>query len=92
MTRVRENAAAHRFEMAIGPGALALAYYREDDGLVVLTHTEVPSEYSGQGLGTELATGVFDLIRQSGRRAVLKCPFMGNFFARHPEYSDIVAG
>jgi len=32
------------------------------------------------------------LLRQSGRKAVLKCPFMGHFFATHPEYADVVAG
>ena len=39
-----------------------------------------------------LARGTFELLRSSGRKAVLKCPFMGEFFARHPEYADIVAG
>ena len=45
-----------------------------------------------RGIGTRLATGTFDLIRASGRKAVLKCSFMGHFFATHPEYRDIVAG
>lgn len=92
MPKIVENPSQHRFEMKVGPGAVALAYYREEDGHVLLTHTEVPSDYAGQGSGTALATGVFDLLRQSGRRAVLKCPFMGAFFAHHPEYADIVTG
>jgi hypothetical protein len=90
--QVTNNPAEHRFEMAIAEDAVAAAYYRLDGGRVVLIHTEVPSEFSGQGLATQLATGAFDLIRQSGRKAVLKCPFMANFFRGHPKYADIVDG
>jgi predicted GNAT family acetyltransferase len=89
---VRENSGQHRFELPIGGGAIAAAYYRIEDGRVVLTHTEVPSEFSGQGIATRLARGTFDLLRRSGRKAVLKCPFMGDFFAKHPEYADVVDG
>ena len=92
-TEVTENIALHRFELPLNGGAMALAYYTvDDDGKFVLTHTEVPSEFSGQGIATRLARGTFDLLRQSGRKAVLKCPFMGHFFATHPEYADVVAG
>ena len=81
----------NRFELDID-GELAAAYYRLDGDRVVLTHTEVPYEYSGQGIGTRLATGVFDQLRASGRKAVLKCSFMVRFFATHRQYDDIVAG
>jgi predicted GNAT family acetyltransferase len=89
---VRENPEQHRFELPIEGGAVAAAYYTIVDGRVVLTHTEVPSEFAGQGIATRLARGTFDLLRRSGRKAVLKCPFMGEFFARHPEYADVVEG
>ena len=90
---VIDNPAQHRFELAIdGSDDIAAAYYRIDNGRVVLTHTEVPQAFSGQGIGSRLARGVFDAIRASGRKAVLKCPFMAAFYARHPEYSDIVDG
>lgn len=91
-TAIIDNPAQHRFELPIEEDEIAAAYYRIEDGRVVLTHTEVPQKYSGKGIGTELARGVFDAIRASGRKAVLKCPFMGAFAARHPEYSDIVDG
>lgn len=90
--RVRENAAQHRFELPLKDGLFAAAYYRIEDGRVVLIHTEVPSEFSGQGIASELATQVFELLRQTGRKAILKCSFMTKFFARHPEYKDVVEG
>lgn len=92
--QVVENAARHRFELPIedGDGAIAAAYYRIEDGNVVLTHTEVPFEYSGRGIGSRLARGVFDILRATGRKAVIRCPFIGAFYARHPDYADVVAG
>ncbi|MFD1881240.1 GNAT family N-acetyltransferase [Paracoccus pacificus] len=90
---VIENPAEHRFELALDGEDIAAAYYRIDEnGDVVLTHTEVPYAYSGRGIGTRLATGVFDLIRASGRKAVLRCSFMAKFYTTHREYDDIVVG
>jgi predicted GNAT family acetyltransferase len=88
---VVERPEKRRFEMAV-EGELALAYYRLDDGRLILTHTEVPQRLSGRGVGSALAKGVFAALRQSGRKAVLACEFMGAYAARHPEVQDVVAG
>lgn len=92
MAIVTDNPEQHRFELPIENHAIAVAYYRIEGDRVVLTHTEVPQQFSGQGIGSRLARGVFDAVRASGRKAVVKCPFMGSFAARHLEYSDIVDG
>lgn len=86
---VIDNPAAHRFQMPVG-NTIAAAYYRLEDGKVVLTHTEVPEQFSGQGLGSRLAAGVFRLIRESGRRIVIRCPFMAGWVSRHREVADLV--
>jgi uncharacterized protein len=90
--RINENAQQHRFELPIGDGLFAVAYYRVEDGRIALLHTEVPAEFSGQGIASRLATGIFELLRKTGRKAILKCPFMTRFFAKHPEYADVVEG
>lgn len=94
MADVIHNRRAHRFELATeGSDALATAWYRDDaDGHRVLTHTEVPNAFSGQGIGSRLARAVFDDARANGITLVLKCPFMAAWFARHPDYVDVVAG
>lgn len=90
---VIDNPAQHRFELALDGDDIAAAYYRRDDnGHLVLTHTEVPGAYGGQGLGSTLARGVFELARARGEKLVLKCPFMAGWYARHPDYGDVVAG
>ncbi|MDX8490437.1 GNAT family N-acetyltransferase [Mesorhizobium sp. VK22B] len=90
--KVVENAQQHRFELPIDGEILASAYYRIESGKVALIHTEVPSEFSGQGIASRLAQGTFELLRKTGRKAILKCPFMSRFFAKHPEYADVVDG
>ena len=89
---VIDNPAQHRFELPIeGSDEVAAACYRLDGDRIVLTHTEVPPAAAGRGIGTRLAKGTFDLIRASGRKIVPRCPFMGAFAARHPEYADLVS-
>jgi glutathione S-transferase len=90
--KVRENPQQNRFERSIHDGIVAAAYYRNDGGKLVFIHTEVPSEFNGQGIASELARGTFELLRQSGRKAILTCPFMVDFANKHPEYADVVAG
>ena len=83
---IRDNPAMGRFEMPLGDGALAVAYYKVEDGRVVLLHTEVPQELSGLGYGSRLAHGVFEALRRGGKRVIAKCSFMSAYAARHPEY------
>ena len=64
---IRDNPAMSRFEMPLGDGALAVAYYKVEDGRVVLLHTEVPQELSGLGYGSRLAHGVFEKLRRDGK-------------------------
>ena len=80
-----------RFELTVDGGTAAV-YYRVEDGRQGLTHTEVPQELSGRGIGSRLVTGVFDLVRASHRRVIIRCPFVGAWYARHMEYSDVVDG
>jgi hypothetical protein len=56
---IRDNPAMTRLEMPLSDGALADAYYKVENGRVVLLHTEVPQELSGMGYGSRLAHGVF---------------------------------
>ena len=94
MGKVVLNESEHRYELAIdGSDELALAYFLDDEnGFRVLTHTEVPFEFSGRGIGSSLARGVFEDARASRIKLVLKCPFMSAWYSRHPEYGDVVAG
>jgi predicted GNAT family acetyltransferase len=88
---VVDNAALSRFEMPI-EGLLATAYYKRNGTQLILTHTEVPQELSGQGVATKLAEAVFQELRDRNQQVVLKCAFMSRFYSKHLEYSDLVVG
>ena len=85
------NVSMSRYELPITDDAVAVAYYSLEDGRVVLRHTEVPSEYGGQGIGKTLVQATLDLIRASGEKVVPVCPFVAAWMKRHPEYDDLRA-
>ena len=90
-TRVFENSALNRFELSIDDEATAVSYFRNADGVIVLTHTEVPFSYSGLGYATELAEGIFSIVRARGQKVWPTCDFMARYVARHPELNDLLA-
>jgi uncharacterized protein len=88
---VRDNEAAHRYELDAG-GATAFVTYRDDGPTRTLIHTEVPDALAGQGIGSALARGTLELARSRGGKLVVKCPFIAAFIGKHPEFQDLVAG
>lgn len=82
---VTHNESAHRFEH----GAAHLDYVRRGER-VIMTHTEVPEEFEGKGVGSSLARTALDWAREQGLKVVPHCPFVETWVKRHPEYSDLV--
>ena len=76
-----DNAAEKRYEFDLD-GDLAMIEYIKAQGFIVLTHTEVPEKYEGQGIGSELTRAVLEDLRQ--------CPFVAQYIYRHPEWADVV--
>jgi uncharacterized protein len=86
---VRDNVGLQRFELNVD-GHTAVANYRLSPGVVTFTHTEVPSELSGRGVGSALVRGALEIVRQQGLKVVAKCPFVSAFIAKHSEFSDLL--
>lgn len=80
-----------RFELEID-GATAFANYRLAGKRIILTHTEVPDALSGRGVGSRLAKGVFETIRDRGLKVEPLCKFMAAWVAKHPEFAGVVDG
>jgi predicted GNAT family acetyltransferase len=87
---VTDNAGRSRYEMAAGDGTAVLNYRRERD-LLYLTHTEVPAEAEGQGIGGALVRAVLEQARRDGQAVVALCPFVHAWVERHPEFADVLA-
>ncbi len=79
-----------RFEMPV-EGGMAFVSYRRDNGALNLMHAEIPAHLEGQGVGSKLVRGTFDLIRARGEKMRPFCSFVSAYLRRHPEYRDLLA-
>jgi predicted GNAT family acetyltransferase len=87
---VRDNEAAHRYELLLGEERVGELIYRARDGVVTLIHTEIAPQFEGHGLGEQLVAYALDDVRARGLRIVPVCPFVGAYLRRHPEQEDLV--
>jgi len=90
MSEVTDNAARYRFELAID-GSVATAAYELSGGTITFTHTVVPPELEGRGVGSRLVAAALNNARERGLRVVPQCSFVAAFIDRHPDYADLVA-
>jgi predicted GNAT family acetyltransferase len=86
---VRDNPALNRIELDLD-GHTAVAYYQLSPGVITFTHTEVPAELSGRGIGSELVRGALAAARARGLKVVPKCPFVAAYMAKHPQFNDLL--
>lgn len=86
---VRDNTARHRFELEVD-GHVAKAHYTLAPGVITFTHTEVPKELGGRGIGTKLAQGALSAVRARGLKVVPQCPFIAAFMRKNPTFDDIL--
>ena len=90
---VTDNKQEQRFEMMLGEGKTAfIDYTKASEGVLVLTHTEVPEEFEGKGIGGNLVKGSLEIIRAEGLKIVPECRFVAVYLQRHREYQSLVAG
>ncbi|MGJ3628695.1 GNAT family N-acetyltransferase [Sphingomonas sp. MMS24-JH45] len=64
-----------KFELVAG-GHRALAAYQLEGETIVFTHTLVPPEMEGRGVGTKLIRGALDIVRDRGLKVVPQCGFV----------------
>lgn len=94
---VANNTTDQRFELTVDDHVAFINYRIEaagdNDGAVyVFEHTEVPPELGGRGVGSRLASGALEAVRQAGGRVRSECSFVSAFVKRrHDQYEDILA-
>ena len=72
-------------------GKKAFINYKKQDGILNLTHTEVPPEFEGKGVGTRLVKQTLEQIKAEGTKIIPSCPFIANYIDRNPEYKSLIA-
>ena len=60
------------------------------EGVVNFSHTEVDPAFAGQGIAGQLTKATAEYLRSHGLKAELSCSYSIKWFAKHPEYSDVL--
>ena len=88
-SEVHHNAAASRFELRVGASTAVLEYSLQAD-TIIFTHTGVPSEIEGRGIGSQLVRAGLEYAREKGFKVVPLCWFVAGFIERHAEYQNLL--
>jgi|SRR3954452_24866885 len=88
---IRDNHDENRFEANLGDGSIAIAAYLLEPGKIIFTHTEVPPEHEGKGVGSALIRFALAAARERGLEVVPLCPFFAAYIAKHVEEQDLLS-
>ena len=87
---VRDNPEKHRFEIDLGDGSFAFAEYTLPAGKIMFTHTEVPPEHEGKGIGSALIRHSLGEARRRGLKVIPICPFFAAYMKKHEDVQDLL--
>lgn len=86
---IQHDRDGQRFLKRLPEGEAELTY-AEEDGVLDLQHTFVPSASRGRGVGGSLAAHAFGHAREKGLRVRATCHFVQGWLKRNPGQGDIV--
>jgi predicted GNAT family acetyltransferase len=89
---IRDVPEQNRYELLVDGVVSGFVDYRLRERTISIDHTEVDPALDGRGYGSRLARHVLDDARARGLRAIVRCPFVRTYVARHPEYADLTRG
>ncbi len=87
--KVLHNQDAQRFEIHIGE-YMPVLDYRLDSETITFTHTGIPRELEGNGVGSLIVRVGLDYAREQGYKVVPLCSFVAAYIRLHAEYSDLL--
>jgi predicted GNAT family acetyltransferase len=88
--QVRDNPEQSRFDILVDGAVSGFAAYRVRGGRTIITHSEVDPSFRGRGLGSRLAEGTLDQLRDRHATVVASCPFFAQYVAEHHDWDDIL--
>jgi hypothetical protein len=83
------NEDGNQYEFHI-EGKVAKIEYILKPPKIYLTHTEVPSSFEKQGIGSQLVLKVLEELKMKKLAIVPLCPFVAASIKKHPEWIEIV--
>lgn len=85
-----DNAEKKQYEFHVEGYVPKIEYMKNKRGDIYLTHTEVPKELEGRGIGGQLVAKALADIDRQGLKLVPVCPFVAGYIHKHPEWMRIV--
>ena len=87
--QIHHDEAAGRFECVVDGEECRLDYRREA-GVMVITHTWVPSSVGGRGIAGKLVEAAFGVAAERGWQVDPRCSYAAAWAARHPEVAGLL--
>ena len=84
------NETESQFEFEIGDKTAAIEF-AIDGQKIYLTHTEVPSEFQGKGIASELIKQTLTHIKQQNLTVLPLCSFVAHYIDNHPEWHSLLS-
>jgi len=85
-----DNEERKQYEFHIDGLVPRIEYIKAKDDKIYLTHTEVPRQLEGKGVGSALVKQILEDIKQKELTLVPLCPFVAMYITRHPEWKSLV--
>ncbi len=85
-----DNPDRKQFELAVEGHTARIEYMIMADK-IFLTHTEVPAELEGKGIGSIIVKLALEEVERRGLKLIPLCPFVGKYITRHQEWKRILA-
>jgi predicted GNAT family acetyltransferase len=79
-----------RFQARVD-GQLCVADYHLADGVMAVTHTEVPPALQGRGIAAALVRALLDHAAAHGLKVRPLCSYARAYMQRHPETAALIA-
>ena len=87
---VIHNIEKKRFEIQVDSYTAVLAYLLNGN-IIVFTHTGVPPELEGRGIGSLLVKTGMQYAKEHNLKVNSLCWFVSGYIERHPEFQDLLA-
>ncbi|BAH40676.1 MAG TPA: N-acetyltransferase [Gemmatimonas aurantiaca] len=74
-----------------GKRLASMTYSRAGASLIIIDHTEVDKQLSGQGVGRKLLDALVAWARETGTKVMATCPFALAQFGKDPSIRDVLS-
>ncbi len=88
---IEHNQQTNRFEVHIDGYIGYLEYEEKDNNVLDFTHTIVPKELGGRGVGSSLVKHGLDYAREHGYKVIPTCSFVEAYINKREDYLPLLA-